>query len=156
MNHIAKYKLTQDFLSESFDEERRYGSKWALIEKFIGAALVGTGIAIFISSYKGTALPFTIVIIGVIELLSNRIKKYFWLRRHRMSKLFEADVEFICTGEGIESNTPFATSKMAWEGIEKVVSTPKGILIWPQKGMYIYLPESIVGKDQTSKAGPLI
>jgi hypothetical protein len=31
---------------------------------------------------------------------------------------------------------------MRWNGIERIQRTPKGLLIWPQKGMYIYLPKS--------------
>jgi hypothetical protein len=36
---------------------------------------------------------------------------------------------------------------MAWDGVEKCVRTPKGILIWPQKGMYFYIPEESAGAD---------
>jgi hypothetical protein len=31
---------------------------------------------------------------------------------------------------------------MRWDGIERILRTPKGLLIWPQKGMYIYLPKA--------------
>jgi hypothetical protein len=58
-----------------------------------------------------------------------------------------AEVELKISETGIESIGPYSSGHFEWNGVEKVVRTPKGILLWPQKGMYWYLPESIVGKD---------
>lgn len=134
-------------MSESYDQARRFGSKWLLIERVIGACFVFLGIGLYIYANGKTATPIALVAIGVFELLSNRIKKHFWLRRHSKSKLMNAEVELKVTEAGIDSSGPFSNGHFEWAGIEKAIRTPKGILVWPQKGMYWYLPESIAGKE---------
>ena len=134
-------------MSESYDQSRRYGSKWLLVERIIGVGfiLLGTGLYIYVNGK--TATPIALIAIGMFELFSNRIKKYFWLRRHTKSKLMNAEIELEVTDAGIDSAGPFSNGHFNWNGIEKAIRTPKGILVWPQKGMYWYLPESIAGKQ---------
>lgn len=142
-----KFRLNHEYMSESYDQARRYGSKWFLIERVIGACFVFLGMGLYIYTNGKTVMPIALVVIGVLELLSNRIKKYFWLRRHSKSKLLNAEVKLEVTEAGIDSSGPFSNGHFEWEGIEKTIRTPKGILVWPQKGMYWYLPESIAGKQ---------
>ena len=102
---------------------------------------------LYIYASGETLLPIVLIVIGVFELFSNQIKKYFWLRRHINSKLMDAEVKLTVTEEGIDSKGPFSNGHFDWGGIEKAIRTPKGILVWPQKGMYWYLPENVAGKD---------
>ena len=133
-------------MSESYDQARRYGSKWRLIERFVGVAFIALGVGLYLYVGGRTVVPLAMVAIGVFELFSNRIKKYFWLRRHSKSKLMNAEVELEVTEAGIKSVGPFSSGIFQWSGIEKAVRTPQGILVWPQRGMYFYLPERLAGK----------
>ena len=134
-------------MSESYDQARRYGSMWLLVERVIGIAFIFLGIGLYIYADGKTVLPIALIAIGVFELFSNYIKKYFWLRRHAKSKLMNAEVILDVTETGIDSTGPFSNGHFKWDGIEKAIRTPKGILLWPQKGMYWYLPESIAGSQ---------
>ena len=142
-----KFRLSHDYMSESYDQARLYGSKWLLIERVIGVSFIFLGMGLYIYANGKTATPIALIAIGVFELLSNRIKKYFWLRRHSKSKLMNAEIELEVTEAGIDSSGPFSSGHFEWEGLEKAIRTPKGILVWPQKGTYWYLPESIAGKQ---------
>ena len=142
-----KFKLSHEYMSESYDQARRYGSKWFLIERVIGVGFIVLGLGLYIYANGETAMPIALIVIGVFELFSNQIKKYFWLRRHSKSKLMNAEVELEVTEAGIDSAGPFSNGHFEWNGIEKVIHTPKGILVWQQKGMYWYLPESVAGKQ---------
>lgn len=145
MNLDFTFRLDRAYMSESYDQARLYGSKWLLAEKIIGAVLIIGGIALLLYSRGETVLPAVLIAVGAFEVLSNRIKKYFWLRRHLKSKLNDAEVHITLSDSGIASKSLYSTSEMKWSGVEKVVRTPKGILIWPQKGMYWYLPASTAG-----------
>ncbi len=147
MKRQSTFVLSQDYLSESYDQARRYGSKWLLVEAIVGTLLLLLGLVAFVFLPDEMVLPLVLTSIGVVELLSNQIKKFFWLRRHRKSKLSNVEVEVIVDDDGLESKSPYSTSRMTWAGIEKAVRTPKGILVWPQKGMYIYFSEHLVGKE---------
>jgi hypothetical protein len=112
-----------------------------------GAGFIVLGAGLYIYANGKTVMPIALIMIGLFELFSNKIKKYFWLRRHSKSKLMNAEVEIKVTDAGIDSTGPFSNGHFEWDGIEKAIRTPKGILIWPQKGVYWYLPESIAGKE---------
>lgn len=45
-----------------------------------------------------------------------------------------AEVELEITDTSINCAGPFCNGHFEWDGIEKVIRTPKGILVWPQKG----------------------
>ncbi len=134
-------------MSESFDQARRYGSRWHLIELAIGVVFVVGGLGLFAYADWATALPLALVAIGVFEIFSSRIRKFFWLRKHGKGKAANQKIEMLFDDEGFETKSNFSTARMAWDGVEKYVRTPKGILIWPQKGMYFYIPEKSAGAD---------
>ena len=147
MEHAMKFNLSRDYMSEGYDQYRRFGTKWLVLERIIGLSFIILGISFYYYLNGTKVFPLVLVVIGIFELLSNYIKKYFWLRRHCKSKLMNADVELKITDTGIESRGPYSEGHFKWEGIEKVKLTNKGILVWPQKGMYWYLPENIAGKE---------
>ena len=142
-----KFNLSREYMSESYDQGRKYGSKLLYIERVIGVVFILLGIGLLIYVKAKTVLPLAFIAIGIFELSSNQIKKYFWLRRHTKSKLMNAEVELEVTAEGINSKGPFSHGHFEWSGIEKVVRTPEGVLVWPQKGIYWYLPGKIAGKE---------
>lgn len=142
-----KIKLSLEYMSESYDQARKYGSKWIVIELVVGLSFILAGIGLFIYTNGESVVPLFFLAIGVFELLSNKIKKYFWLRRHAKSKIVDAEVEVQVTDTGIESIGPFSSGNFQWGGIEKAVRTPEGILLWPQKGVICYFPENVMGKE---------
>ncbi|MES2819412.1 MAG: hypothetical protein V4812_10555 [Pseudomonadota bacterium] len=142
-----KLTLSREYMSESYDQARRHGSIWRFVEWAIGLTFISLGIGLYIYAHGKTVMPIALLVIGFFELFSHHLKKYFWLRRHTKSKLMNAEIELKVTEAGIDSTGPFSNGCVEWGGIEKAVRTPKGILIWPQKGMYWYLPESIAGSQ---------
>ena len=150
MSYTASFTLDNDFMSESFDQGRRYGSRWQLIEMIIGSVFVVGGLALFVYADWATVLPLVLIAIGVFEIFSSRIKKFFWLRKHGKGKAANAKVEMLFDDEGFETKSIFSNARMKWEGVEKCVRTPKGILLWPQKGVYFYIPEESAGAETIS------
>jgi len=144
---VVNFNLDREYMSESYDQARRYGSKWLIVERLVGFLFILLGAGLYLYANGKTVLPVALVAIGVFELVSNQITKYFWLRRHSESKLMNAEVELVVTEAGIDSKGPFSNGHFEWSGIEKAIRTPKGILVWPQKGMYWYLPERIAGRE---------
>ncbi len=137
-------------MSESFDQARRYGSRWHLIELVIGGVFIVGGLGLFAYADWATALPLVLVAIGVFEIFSSRIKKFFWLRKHGKGKAENAKIVMLFDDEGFETTSSFSSARMTWDGVEKWVRTPKGVLLWPQKGMYFYIPEKSAGADAIS------
>jgi hypothetical protein len=145
MNHTVHVRLDRAYMGEGYDLSRRYGSTWLLIERIVGVLAILFGI--FLLSEGDDIFWVIFVALGMFELCSNYVKRYIWLRRHFKSKLADAQVELTIDDDGIHSRGPFSTGSMRWNGIERILRTPKGLLIWPQKGMYIYLPKAAAGED---------
>ncbi len=150
MTYTATYTLDSDFMSESFDQARRYGSRWHVIELAIGGIFIIGGLALFAYADWTTVLPLVLIGIGVIEILSSRIKKFFWLRKHSKGKAANTRIEMIFDDQGYESKSSFSSGRMDWDGVEKCVRTPKGILLWPRKGVCFYIPEEAAGAETIS------
>ena len=147
VKHSASLALDRDYMSESFDQYRQFGSRWRFIEWIIGAAFILVGIALFVYTDWATATPIVLIGIGVIEIFSSRIKKFFWLRKHAKSKASVVLLEMTFDDGGFESRTDASSSRLGWEAVEKCVRTPKGILLWPQKEIYIWIPQSVFGSE---------
>jgi hypothetical protein len=145
VNYTVTLTLDQAFLSESFDQARRYGSRWHLIELAIGTVFIVSGLALFAYADWATVLPLALVAIGLFEIFSSRLKKLIWLRKHGKGKTANVDIEMSFDDEGLETKSTFSSARIKWGGVEKCVRTPKGVLLWPQKGVYFYIPEDAAG-----------
>ena len=142
-----KLRLDREYMSESYDQFRKYGSRWLLAERLLGVVFILSGTFFYLTLEGGRFAPVLLIFLGFFELASNSVKKYFWLRRHEKSKLMNAEIEMEISGSGIDSSGPFSSGHFNWDGLEKAVRTPDGVLLWPQKGVYWYLPERIAGSE---------
>ena len=145
--HTASFALDREYMSEGFDQFRRFGSRWRVAEWVIGVAFILAGFALFNYTDWAIATPVALVVIGIVEILSSRIKKFFWLRKHAKSKASGVKIEMTFDEEGIESKTDASVSRLDWSAVEKCVRTPRGILLWPQEEIYVWIPESVFGID---------
>jgi len=147
VSYTTTLTLDKKFMSESFNQARRYGSRWHFIELAIGTIFIVGGFGLRVYADWAIALPIALIAIGVFEIFSSRIKKVFWLRRHGKGKAANSKIEMSFDDDGFETESEFSSARMKWDGVEKCVRTPKGILLWPQKGVYFYISEEVAGAD---------
>lgn len=147
MEHTINLTLDKEYFSEAFSQSIRYANKWRKAERIIGALFIILGAGLLVWSEGKMASPIALVIIGLFELFSPYIKKKWWVGRQMKSKVANANVEIVLSDSGIDSTGPYSKGMIAWEGVERIFETPKGVFLWPQKGMHIYLPKSVVGND---------
>ncbi len=114
-----------------------------IVERIIGVIALAIALVLLFRQSD----PFMITAffgIAAAQLLRNPIKKVKWLRGLEKGKRFDESVEIQFDESGIKTNGPFSSAEMSREGIERQRRTPKGLLLWPQKGAFFYLPESQV------------
>lgn len=70
-------------MSESYDQFRKYVSRSLFIERLLGIFFIISGIGFTTYTNASISLPIILIIIGVFELASNYVMKYFWLRHHK-------------------------------------------------------------------------
>lgn len=147
MKHTVQLILDREYFSEMFSQSMRYANKWRKIERIIGPVFFIMGIILLVKTSGKTSAPMFLVLIGIYEIFSPLIKRPFWLGRLMKSKIANNNATFNFTEEGIETITKNTQSRMKWEGIERFLETPKGVLIWPQKGIHMYVPKSVVSDE---------
>ena len=144
MAEVTKIKLDRDYYIETFMQSYRYGSNRFWYERLFGILFLVVAVMMVTRSDKITATSCVLFLIGLYEVAGLYIKKFWWVNRQMKSKVANKEVVIKLTEEGIESSGPYSEAKMSWNGIERIVESDKGFLIWPQKGIHIYLPKSTV------------
>ena len=145
--HTVKFVADKEYFSEMFSQSLRYTNKWRKFERILGPIFLCLGTYMLVTTHGEFLSPFVLIGIGGYEILNPFIKKPIWIRRQLKSKLANSDIEITFSEEGFESCAPNIKSSMKWEGVERIAETPKGIFIWPQKGVHMYVPRSAAGSD---------
>jgi hypothetical protein len=147
VKHAAKIMLDKAYFGESYDLACAYASKRWMLRRLFGVMIIAASIGTFFYLGQISALPLVLALIGAYEVLAQPINKFFWLRNVLKSKVANSEVEFAFDEHGIQSNSKYMDARVKWSGIERHVMTPKGILIWPHKSAYFYVPVSAAGDD---------
>jgi hypothetical protein len=88
-----------------------------------------------------------VVLIACYEAVESRLKKFFWLRRLEKRKAAGGEITIAADDDALELTGPLSSGRINWAGFVKSARTPRGILLWPDNGAYIYIPESSIGRD---------
>ena len=70
-------------------------------------------------------------------------KKNKWLKDRLNSKLAGQKMELEFNDSIIIHKGPFSNGEIKWEGIKNIVKTQNGVIIKPENGISIYLPDRI-------------
>jgi hypothetical protein len=147
MELSAKLTLDRAYFAEAFDQSIRYSNKRYRIERLVGVLFLAFGVVWAVWSNGKLASPFAFLLVGLYALISPFIKKLWWIHRQVKSKAGNWEVALTFTDAGISTSGPYSSGRIEWEGVERILETPKGVLVWPQKGIHIYLPKSTVASD---------
>ena len=140
-------KLDKEYFTEAFEQSIKYASKWRKAEWVIGTLFIIGGILLLVWSSGNTASPIVLILIGIFEIFSPIIKKFWWVGRQMKSKIANSEVKMTFSDTGFHSSSLYSKGEFSWDGLERTLETPKGFFIWPQKGIHIYLPKSLVSSD---------
>ena len=118
-----------------------------MIERIIGIAALFGGIYLWVTDFYFDLLVWILFAIALVDLLGYWVRKFFWMRKCADGRSLNSTVEFELSESGISSTSKFSTGHLSWDGVEKVRRTDKGLIVWPQKGVYMYFPEAMVGSE---------
>ena len=147
MEYSVNLTLDRAYFSEAFDQSIRYASKWRKAERIIGTIFLAFGIVFLFVVKEQSVLPVVLILFGLYELFSPLIKKPLWVGRQLKAKAADSNVQIVLSDSGITTSGIYSKSEITWEGVERILQTPKGVFVWPQKGMHIYLPKAVAGED---------
>jgi hypothetical protein len=83
-----------------------------------------------------------LVCFGVFNVIWHCWDKHKWFSGRREANVTGSDAEIRFEDDRIFTKGPFSQSESDWKAFQKVVSTKRGMFLYPQQGLYIYIPDS--------------
>jgi len=144
MNFILTFIPDKQYYIEAYDEIISL-LKYKKYEPYFAIILIGMGIILYFQdTYKVSELmPILFSLSGIYQLFKLYFEKKKWLKDRLDSKIIGQQIKMHFTDEGIKHNGPFSNGELNWKGLKKIVKTKKGILIKPENGISIYLPNTV-------------
>lgn len=121
------YILDKSHFSETFDESCSIDTSLSAYTKSMVMVSVGCVILLFtpFSQYVG----WFIVALAILEALSVRYKKPWWLSRQMLSKAANSELTLTIDDKGICSKSYYVDSSIAWTDVIKIEATRLGWLL---------------------------
>ncbi len=129
--YSTTYVLDKSHFSETFDESVTLEPGLRPYTKAAVFVLLGT--ALLVSEFNGY-LAWFFVAIGVLEALSVRFKKPWWLARQMLSRAANSKLTLKIDEGGVSSKSFYVDSRLAWQDITRIEETTRGWLLYQGKG----------------------
>ena len=143
-SYSTTYKLDKSHFSETYDESVSAESVNNRYAKAIILLLVGL-ILLFFTNVTGF-LAWFFVGLGVIDALSVKYQKPWWLFRQMLSKAANNELTLTIDEQGVSTKSAMVESQLVWSEIERIESTDRGWLLYPARGKY-YISNRCLSED---------
>lgn len=149
MTFNLSFKPDEKYYKEAYEEliSLTRLKKWEPILAII-MVVFGVGLDYFDKYDKLGIFPFFFMIMGIYEFFKFFYNKTKWLKERRESQVTGQLIEIEFNNETIKHSGPFSNGEIKWTGL-KVRKTNKGIVLKPETGIVLYLPDSLFkGQDE--------
>lgn len=130
-SYSTTYVLDKSHFSETFDESARIDTGFKAYSRAVMLAVLGLAL-LYVADISGYFAWFLIGL-GVVEGLSVRFKKPWWLARQMLSRAANNKVTLTIDAEGIKTRSAYVDSAIAWENITDIQPTERGWLFYQGK-----------------------
>lgn len=143
-SYSTTFILNKSYFTECFEQS-------AKIESFVQAYFK----ALFFSIFGGLLVIFTplnpyvawfLFALGIVEALSVRYKKGWWVARQMLGKSSKSEVTLLLNEEGIKSHSFYIDEILLWQDITMLSQTDKGWIFHHAKGK-TYISSSFLNDD---------
>jgi hypothetical protein len=105
--------------------------------------IFGIGLYFYDASKKLGIFPIVFSLIGIYEFYKLFHEKNKWLKDRLDSKVAGQKIEVEFSDSTIIHKGPFSNGEIKWEGIKNIIKTQNGLIIKPENGISIYLPDRL-------------
>ncbi|QOL25915.1 YcxB family protein [Thalassotalea sp. LPB0316] len=146
MKYQHQFILDRQYYTEVYEQTAIKKTGWQAYKKAIVLFLFGLFVSAFATNAKLIHLSYFIVGLGVVEALSVRFAKTWWLWRQLMSKAANNPVELTIDEQGIAINSAYINQQLNWSEISSVEQSSQGY-IFNQGAMRHYLSKSALSDE---------
>lgn len=146
MNFTTRFTLDRQHLLECYEQSLPHNPPNRLK---LGYIAMFTAAGIILLNLDDTPGVFGALFIGlgIIEVLSWRFHRPWWLARQLLSRSANCEVELSINEEGINSKSPYFESKQQWSDFKRIIDTDKGFILLASQGGQSYLSKSILSPE---------
>ena len=141
--HTSYYILDREYFSECFDESANTAASFKTYRQAILLIIMAS---IFFVMEVEAYLFWFLLCLSVVELLSIRYKRSWWIARHMLSRAANSKVNIRIDDQGIFTLSPFHQQDWLWNDISEIKSTEKGFVVI-HNSVTSYLSKSGLDED---------
>lgn len=108
----------------------------------VGIFFIAASIYIFTQEDDGIATPWVLLVMGIYLVLRYWIIGIRFRRDIRKNPQFGKEMKWTFMENGFNAHTSRSVIKSDWTGFYQTYVTPDGFLLYPQKGIYYWIPKS--------------
>lgn len=144
MNFNLTFKPDENYYKEAYAEIisslklKKYEPIFATI-----MVIFGIGLYVFDTHKILGVFPFIFSGIGIYEFCKFYFEKKKWLKDRLDSRIAGQLLEIAFNETTIKHKGPFSNGELDWNGIKDIKKTKKGVLLKPENGISIYLPDRL-------------
>jgi hypothetical protein len=119
--------------------------KYKKYEPFFATLMVifGVGLYFYDTNRISGIFPIVFSLIGIYEFYKLFHEKNKWLKDRLDSIVAGQKIELEFSDSTIIHKGPFSNGELKWEGIKIIYKTQNGLIIKPENGISIYLPDRL-------------
>ncbi|MGO2130865.1 MAG: YcxB family protein, partial [Pseudoalteromonas prydzensis] len=133
MSFSTTYTLDKPYFYECFDESLPYSAqakpKYVFLVLLVSLGL--TAIYWLEKHYLGNFL----IMAAVLECVAFYYRRPWWVTRQMLSRASGSEATLSIDKEGFKSVNPHKSYQLAWQDIDEVIFTPRGIILKSRRGM---------------------
>tara|TARA_R110000737_G_scaffold328503_2_gene343242 strand:- start:330 stop:803 length:474 start_codon:yes stop_codon:yes gene_type:complete len=126
-NYQTTFILDKSHFRECYDESVQAQDLMTLYRKGVLLMIVGAALVLF--SELNQYAAWFIFSLGVLELVSNRYKKAWWVTRQMLSKVAKAEITLEINEDSIHISSFYHDNNMLFNDIDQITPTEQGWLI---------------------------
>ncbi|WP_298771943.1 YcxB family protein [uncultured Shewanella sp.] len=130
----CQYKLDKQYFIECYEQSTTTTS--TSIKKYnksLFFIIVGT--AMLLTQLNSYASWFLIAL-GILEALSVKFQKSWWLMRQMFSKAANSDIRLTINEQHIQIHSYYVNKTLPWSEVSQVIKTEKGFIVFHGKARH--------------------
>ncbi|WP_257326313.1 YcxB family protein [Pseudoalteromonas rhizosphaerae] len=144
MSFSTTYTLDKPYFYECFDESLPYSAqakpKYVFLVLLVSLGL--TAIYWLEKHYLGNFL----IMAAVLECVAFYYRRPWWVTRQMLSRASGSEATLTIDESGFKSENPHKSYQLAWQDIDEVIFTVRGIILKSRRGMQ-YISNSVLSDE---------
>lgn len=143
-SHTHTFTLDKQHFIECFEQTSRGDYSWKAY--FKSMILLGFGIAVVLFTDINQYTAWFVFALGVLEVLSVRYQKPWWVTRQMLSKASNSEVTITIDEKSLTCKSAYIDSTVKWSDIKEIEITALGFVINDGKSRFYVANKGLSGE----------